>query len=136
MEAGAKRFLLITSLIVLVVLSTLTWLEDPRWGKREWMCDAHAATYDALMHPRPEFPYVPPGMTIKPGWCAPADLSLDLVEGPLKGSTWYRVSCSGEPLFVARYSGNRDRPRVGIVSLTGFEGRKGRPDADCRSKEG
>ena len=81
LEAGAKRFLLITSLIVLVVFSAVAWLEHPRDGIRKFMCDAPAATYDALMHPRTGIPYAPKGMSLKPGWCAPGDVGLDLIEG-------------------------------------------------------
>ena len=118
MEAGAKRFLLITSLIVLVVFSAVAWLEHPRGGIRKFMCDAHAATYDALMHPRTGIPYAPKGMSLKPGWCAPGDVGLDLIEGPLKFNNWYRVSCSGKPQFVARYTGGNP-PIVGIEPFLG-----------------
>ena len=97
MEVGAKRFLLIASGLVVLASSAFAWLGEPYFGLHKFMCDAHAATYDALVRPQPGFP-------IKPGWCAPGDVRLDLIDGPVKFHNLYRVSCSGKPQPVSATS--------------------------------
>ena len=131
MELGAKRFLLAASLIAVVAGLGWDWLSSPRGALRVFMCEAHAGTYDALTHPRPGIPYVPKGMSLQPGWCAPGDVGLDLVGGPAKFRNWYRVSCSGKPQFVASYTGSKPAPLISIEPLAGYETIESRANLDC-----
>jgi hypothetical protein len=94
--------------IQLVVLCAAVMSCNARNAKEEWLCNARTAILDALLHPQPNVPYITDeakDVSIKEGWCAPSQIELAWIQDiTFKGVAVYRVSCSGKPVFAARYN--------------------------------